>query len=177
MDVVRGSSTHRSDRGRCPLAFSQRCQSSHKTRQPSPANGGFRKQFFSPFTGSDPLIVTQRRPSAHIHSQSRGDLRTPVRLTTSPSCADNDAMSPSTANYRSRVLNLKAPVSVTLARKRVALSGVLDIVPGTMLTFEKTCDELLELEVGGHPIATGEAVKVGDKFGLRIRTLGRPQTE
>ncbi|WP_068141476.1 FliM/FliN family flagellar motor switch protein [Roseimaritima ulvae] len=86
-------------------------------------------------------------------------------------------MSPSTANYRSRVLNLKAPVSVTLARKRVALSGVLDIVPGTMLTFEKTCDELLELEVGGHPIATGEAVKVGDKFGLRIRTLGRPQTE
>ncbi len=86
-------------------------------------------------------------------------------------------MTQPTANYRERVLNLKAPVSVTLARKRVPLNGVLDIVPGTMLMFDKTCDELLELEVGGHPIATGEAVKVGDKFGLRIRTLGAPKTE
>ena len=86
-------------------------------------------------------------------------------------------MTPPTAKYRDRVLNLKAPVSVTLAKKRVSLNGVLDIVPGTMLMFEKNCDELLELEVGGHPIATGEAVKVGDKFGLRIRALGAPPTE
>ncbi|WP_237607456.1 FliM/FliN family flagellar motor C-terminal domain-containing protein [Roseimaritima sediminicola] len=79
--------------------------------------------------------------------------------------------------HRDHVLNLKAPVSVTLARKRLALDGVLNIVPGTMLMFDKTCDEPLELEVGGHPLATGEAVKIGDKFGLRIRALGRPASE
>ena len=40
-----------------------------------------------------------------------------------------------------------------------------------MLTFDAHCDEPLALEAGGHPIAVGETVKIGDKFGLRIRQL------
>lgn len=73
---------------------------------------------------------------------------------------------------KKHLLAIKAPVSVVLAQKRVALHTILDLVPGAMLMFEKTCDQPLELEVGGHTVATGEAVKVGDKFGIRIRSLG-----
>ena len=73
--------------------------------------------------------------------------------------------------YQREVLAIRAPVAVTLAHRPVPLSTVLDMVPGTMLQFDKNCDAPLVLEVGGHAIAVGEAVKVDDKFGLRIRSF------
>jgi hypothetical protein len=36
---------------------------------------------------------------------------------------------------------------------------------------------MLELEVSGHPIAEGECVKVGDKFGLRVTSLILPDEQ
>ena len=69
------------------------------------------------------------------------------------------------------VLSIKTPVSVTLARKQVTLDQIVNLVPGSMLTFDAHCDEPLTLEAGGKPIATGETVKIGDKFGLRIRDI------
>jgi flagellar motor switch protein FliM len=46
--------------------------------------------------------------------------------------------------------------------------------PGTILQFNKACDEALQLEVGDHPVALGETVKVGDKFGLWITSIVMP---
>ena len=79
-------------------------------------------------------------------------------------------------DYTRAVLAIETPVAVTLASKRVPLERVVNLVPGSMLTFDAHCDEPLTLEVGGQPIATGETVKIGDKFGLRIREIlnGKP---
>lgn len=80
------------------------------------------------------------------------------------------------SDYAKSVLAIETPVSVTLARKKVSLDRIINLVPGSMLTFDSHCDEPLTLEVGGQPIATGETVKIGDKFGLRIRNvLGKAQ--
>ena len=46
-----------------------------------------------------------------------------------------------------------------------------ELGPGSIIKFEKTCDEPLDLCVGGRPIAQGEVVKVGDKFGVKISGL------
>ncbi len=73
--------------------------------------------------------------------------------------------------YSKAVLAIKTPVSVTLARKKESLSRIVNLVPGSMLTFDAHCDEPLTLEAGGKPIATGETIKIGDKFGLRIREI------
>ena len=75
------------------------------------------------------------------------------------------------SDYSRAVLAIETPVSVTLARKKVPLERIIDLVPGSMLTFDSHCDEPLTLEVGGQPIAKGETVKIGDKFGLRIRSV------
>ena len=69
------------------------------------------------------------------------------------------------------VLAIETPVSVTLARKNIPLDRIVDLVPGAMLTFDAHCDEPLMLEAGGKVIASGETVKIGDKFGLRIREI------
>ncbi|TWU57796.1 FliM/FliN family flagellar motor C-terminal domain-containing protein [Rubripirellula reticaptiva] len=75
------------------------------------------------------------------------------------------------SKYSKSVLAIKTPVNVTLARQMVPLERIVNLVPGSMLTFDAHCDEPLTLEAGGIPIATGETVKIGDKFGLRVREI------
>ena len=55
----------------------------------------------------------------------------------------------SDSSYCRAVLAIKTPVSVTLARKHVSLDRIVNLVPGSMLTFEAHCDEPLILEAGG----------------------------
>jgi flagellar motor switch/type III secretory pathway protein FliN len=77
-------------------------------------------------------------------------------------------------DYTRSLLRVKVPVVVNLARKRQPLSQILDLGPGSIIHFDKSCDKMLDLDVGGHPVATGEAVKVGDKFGLRLNSMILP---
>jgi flagellar motor switch protein FliN/FliY len=72
------------------------------------------------------------------------------------------------------LLKVRVVVTVTLAHQRRPLHEITELGPGTLVKFEKTYDEPLELSVGNLPIAVGEVVKVGDKFGLRIGKIIRP---
>jgi flagellar motor switch protein FliN/FliY len=97
--------------------------------------------------------------------------RRSIRLNQHVFADATDMTSEPKKSHSRAVLAIKTPVSVTLARKQVSLERIVNLVPGSMLTFDAHCDEPLTLEVGGQPIATGETVKIGDKFGLRIRDI------
>jgi flagellar motor switch protein FliN/FliY len=73
------------------------------------------------------------------------------------------------------LLRIRVPITVTLASQRRPIQEIMELGLGTLVKFEKTYDEPLELAVGELAVARGEVVKVGDKFGLRIRQLIRPQ--
>lgn len=74
--------------------------------------------------------------------------------------------------------HLPVTVSVRLAEKKIACSQLLKLMPGFLLTFNKPCDELLDLYVNNRHFARGEAVKIGEKFGLKITQIGgEPQRE
>jgi flagellar motor switch protein FliN/FliY len=77
-------------------------------------------------------------------------------------------------NYTKNLLRIRVPVMVTLARKKQRVSSIVELGLGTILQFSKSCEQLLEIEVNGHEIGQGEAVKVGDKFGLRVSNLTLP---
>jgi flagellar motor switch protein FliN len=79
--------------------------------------------------------------------------------------------------YRAGILRIETHLAVTLARQNVSLQKVLGLVPGSMLIFDKHYAEPLALEANGLPIATGETVKVGDKFGIRILQMAPPKAE
>ncbi len=76
--------------------------------------------------------------------------------------------------YSRSLLKIKVPVVVTLAEKRQPLGKVVELCPGSIIQFEKSCEEMLQLDVGGQHVATGEAIKVGEKFGLRITSMILP---
>ncbi|MCC6126752.1 MAG: FliM/FliN family flagellar motor switch protein [Pirellulales bacterium] len=78
-------------------------------------------------------------------------------------------------NYAKSLLKIRVPVVVTLAEKKQSLGQIVEMGPGMIIQFEKSCEEMLELEVGDRKIAAGEAVKVGDKFGIRIASIVLPE--
>lgn len=71
-----------------------------------------------------------------------------------------------------RLLRLEVPVIVKLAERKLAMSEVLRLGTGSIIEFFKPSDEPLELLINNKPIALGEAVKVGENFGLRITQIG-----
>jgi flagellar motor switch protein FliN/FliY len=73
--------------------------------------------------------------------------------------------------YARGLLQIQVPVQVTLASQRKSIQEIIELGPGSIIKFDKTCDDPLELCVGDRPIAVGEVVKVGDKFGLKISGL------
>ncbi|MEX2308541.1 MAG: FliM/FliN family flagellar motor C-terminal domain-containing protein [Pirellulales bacterium] len=73
--------------------------------------------------------------------------------------------------YARGLLQIRVPVQVTLASQRKSILEITELGPGSIIKFDKTCDQPLELSVGDRPLARGEVVKVGDKFGLRISGL------
>lgn len=79
------------------------------------------------------------------------------------------------SDYTHSLLRITVPVSVTLAETKQTVDEVIRLGPGSIIQFEKSCDEMLGLEVGGRLVAEGEAVKIGDKFGLRITSMVLPE--
>jgi flagellar motor switch protein FliN/FliY len=70
-----------------------------------------------------------------------------------------------------QILRLPVTVSVRLAERRIELKQLLGLAPGALLTFTKPCEDLLDLYVNNRPYCRGEAVKIGEKFGLKINTF------
>lgn len=80
---------------------------------------------------------------------------------------------PSSPNPKT-LLSLEVPVIVEIGRRSMPLAEVLAWEPGTMIDLTKPADEELELRVNALPVARGLAVKVGEKFGLRVQSTRLP---
>jgi flagellar motor switch protein FliN/FliY len=70
-----------------------------------------------------------------------------------------------------RILKLRVPVIVQIASRRMPLAAIRRLSLGMIIEFEKNTDETLELRVRNRPIGRGEAVKVGENFGLRVTAI------
>jgi len=73
-----------------------------------------------------------------------------------------------------RVLDVSIELSVELGRRKVRISEVLNLGPGTVLEFPKSADEPLDILVNGHLIARGEAVVMGERYGVRVTEVVSP---
>jgi flagellar motor switch protein FliN/FliY len=79
--------------------------------------------------------------------------------------------SPSNGELR-RILHLEVPVIVKLAERKLTLAEVLRLGAGAIIEFSKSSDEPLELMINNKSIGFGDAVKVGENFGLKISQIG-----
>jgi flagellar motor switch/type III secretory pathway protein FliN len=77
--------------------------------------------------------------------------------------------------YSRSLLRIEVPVVVTLAMTRLPVSRITDLGPGAIIHFDKSYDGPLTLSVGSCEVAVGEAVKIGERFGIRISSMVMPR--
>ena len=70
-----------------------------------------------------------------------------------------------------RILELNVPVSAILAERSLTVETILQIRPGTILEFDVPFGSDLSLVVGNRILGHGQAVKIGEHFGLRITEI------
>lgn len=73
------------------------------------------------------------------------------------------------------ILKLSVPVIVQVGERRLAMDSVLALGPGTLIELDKPWDSPLDLLVNNKVIGKGEAVKVGENFGIRILSIESQQ--
>ncbi|QDT36426.1 FliM/FliN family flagellar motor switch protein [Stratiformator vulcanicus] len=71
-----------------------------------------------------------------------------------------------------RLRKLPVQVIVRLAEKKIDLRQLLALSPGSLIMFNKSCEDLLDLYVNNQRYCRGEAVKIGEKFGLKVDEVG-----
>ena len=70
-----------------------------------------------------------------------------------------------------RLLGLSLTARVVLAEREMAVDSILGIRPGTIIEFDVPFDSELLLYAGNRVVGRGQAVKVGEKFGLRVTRI------
>lgn len=70
-----------------------------------------------------------------------------------------------------RILSIPLEAMVVLAGKEMTLREVLSLRPGTIVEFEKSIMVPFDLMVNQCKIASGSAVKVGERFGIKISNV------
>lgn len=74
-----------------------------------------------------------------------------------------------------RILRLEVPVIVRLAERTMAMREILGLSTGAIIEFDKPSDSQLDLMINNQCIGQGQAVKLGENFGLRVTQVGTVQ--
>jgi flagellar motor switch protein FliN/FliY len=85
------------------------------------------------------------------------------------------SLAPGVTDELQRILHINVPVIVKLADKQLPLGDIMNLSPGSIVEFTRSADTPLELMVNNKVIGRGVAVKVGEKFGLRLDEICSPQ--
>ena len=67
-----------------------------------------------------------------------------------------------------RILNMRFPVMVNLASRDMSLKQILGWSTGSIIEFDRSSDAELEMTISNQKVGRGQAVKVGEYFGLKI---------
>ena len=66
------------------------------------------------------------------------------------------------------VMDVPVEVSVEIGRKKMRIAEILRVGAGSVLELNKTAGEPLDIYINNRIVARGEAVVVGDHYGVRL---------
>lgn len=72
------------------------------------------------------------------------------------------------ADSLSFVMDVPVELTIELGRKHVKIAEVLRLGPGSVLELDKSNGEPLDVYVNNRLVARGEAVVVGERYGVRL---------
>lgn len=73
-------------------------------------------------------------------------------------------------------MKLDLPIIVRMGEKVMPAAEITALQPGSIIELPKSAEEPLDLLVNNKCVGTGNAVKVGENFGIRIEFIGDLKT-
>jgi len=69
------------------------------------------------------------------------------------------------------IMDIPVTLSMELGRTKISIKELLEMKPGSVIELQRTASEPMEIHVNGTLVAMGEAVTVGDKYGVRLTSV------
>jgi flagellar motor switch protein FliN/FliY len=67
--------------------------------------------------------------------------------------------------------DVEVELTLEIGRRKMRIADVLKLAPGSTLELSKSAGEPLDVFINGQLLGRGEAVVVGDRYGLRLTEL------
>lgn len=77
----------------------------------------------------------------------------------------------------SMLRDVEVEITVEIGRRRMRIADVLKLAAGQTLELSKAAGEPLDVYVNGKLLGHGEAVVMGDRYGIRITEIHAPSNE
>ncbi|SPF80088.1 flagellar motor switch protein FliN [Pseudoprimorskyibacter insulae] len=71
--------------------------------------------------------------------------------------------------------NIKVRMTVEVGRTQITIQELLKLSEGSVVELDRMAGDPLDILVNGTPIAKGEVVVVGEKFGIRFGDIVDPK--
>lgn len=71
----------------------------------------------------------------------------------------------------SMIMDIPVTVSMELGRTRLSIKELLSLSSGDVIELQRLASEPMEILVNGTLVAHGEAVRVGDRYGVRLTSV------
>ena len=69
------------------------------------------------------------------------------------------------------VRDVEVEITIEIGRRRMRIADVLRLAPGQTLELFKAAGEPIDLYVNGKLLGRGEAIVVGERYGVRITEI------
>jgi flagellar motor switch protein FliN/FliY len=69
------------------------------------------------------------------------------------------------------LLDIPLEISVEIGRRSMTMGELIELTPGTVVELDHGADEFLDIMANGKLVARGEAVMVGDRYGVRVMEI------
>ncbi len=66
------------------------------------------------------------------------------------------------------LLDIPLELTVEVGRRSMTMGELIDLMPGTVVELDRPAGDQLDILANGKLVARGEAVVVGDRYGIRI---------
>ncbi|MGM0651868.1 MAG: FliM/FliN family flagellar motor switch protein [Bacillota bacterium] len=73
------------------------------------------------------------------------------------------------------VLDFPLEVSVRLGDAEMTIGKLLNLTVGTVIELDNMVDDPVDLVVNRKPFATGEVITVEETFGVRLKSITKPE--
>ena len=73
------------------------------------------------------------------------------------------------------LLDVRLPLIAILAEKSLDLHQILELTVDSVIIFDKHNSDPITLMVNNIPVGSGKTIKVGDNFGLHLRSYSQEE--